>query len=174
MPKILTTQLIGKIQQIFERENESIEYGARLLAQALVGEGDIYFYGEEELSAVYQQAVYGLDKMPGVKRLEGKRVPHLTSADRVAIFARTPDDPSVLAIAKQLYERQIPFLAVCGRNGEGTELEDFAHVYISLHLEKGLVPMEGGNRTGYPHLLLALYVYHMLLLVLNEMMDEEG
>lgn len=52
MSKIFTTQLIGRLQKISEQELD-IEDAARLLAQALVGEGSIYIFGENDLRSVF-------------------------------------------------------------------------------------------------------------------------
>ena len=43
MSKILTTQLTGLFQRIGQSEEEAIEETARLLAQAAIGQGTVYF-----------------------------------------------------------------------------------------------------------------------------------
>ena len=43
MSKILTTQLSGLLQRITQNEEDAIEETARLLAQAAIGEGNVYF-----------------------------------------------------------------------------------------------------------------------------------
>lgn len=51
MSKILTTQLSGLLQRIIQNEEDAIEETARLLAQAAIGEGNVYFacFGEMQV-----------------------------------------------------------------------------------------------------------------------------
>ena len=52
MSKILTTQLTGLLQRIQQSEEESIEETARLLAQAAIGQGYVYFASFGELVGI--------------------------------------------------------------------------------------------------------------------------
>ncbi|MED5043330.1 DUF2529 family protein, partial [Geobacillus stearothermophilus] len=59
--KILATQTIGLLQKIAADEEWALEDGARLLAQAVVGDGRIWLYGAGELDAVVTAALLGPD-----------------------------------------------------------------------------------------------------------------
>lgn len=59
MIKIFTTQLIGRLKMMEEKEIYNLEDAARLLAQALVGEGNIYIYAEQGLDGVLAEALHG-------------------------------------------------------------------------------------------------------------------
>lgn len=79
----------------------NIEDSARLLAQALVGEGFIYLHGTNEMEGVVAEALFGAEPMKQAKRLfeNGKEV-EVTSADRVLLISRFSTDEEVVAIAK--------------------------------------------------------------------------
>ena len=79
----------------------NIEDSARLLAQALVGEGFIYLHGTNEMEGVVAEALFGTEPMKQAKRLfeNGKEV-EVTSADRVLLISRFSTDEEVVAIAK--------------------------------------------------------------------------
>lgn len=173
MEKILTTQLIGKLQKINEQELD-IEDGARLLAQALVGDGSIYVYAEDEFAGVYYEAKYGQEPLSRIEQLTEDNISALSTADRVLMISRSTQNEKFLEIAKTLRQNQVPFVALSSKNAkEENPIEDLAHAYIDLNLEKGLVPDEFGGRKGYPHLILALFVYHHMKLVIDEMLSEE-
>jgi DNA-binding MurR/RpiR family transcriptional regulator len=172
LEKIFTTQLIGKLQKINEQEID-IEDGARLLAQALVGDGSIYIYAEDELAAVFNEAKYGQEPLSRVEQLTEENVSSLSTADRVLMISRSAQDEKLLGIARTLRQNQVPFVALSSKNAkEDNPIEDLAHAYIDLNLEKGLVPDDFGGRKGYPHLILALFVYHHMKLVMDELMAD--
>lgn len=79
----------------------NIEDSARLLAQALVGEGFIYLHGTNEMDGIVAEALFGAEPMKQAKRLfeNGKEV-EVTSADRVLLISRFSTDEEVVAIAK--------------------------------------------------------------------------
>lgn len=79
----------------------NIEDSARLLAQALVGEGFIYLHGANEMEGVVAEALFGAEPMKQAKRLfeNGKEV-EVTSADRVLLISRFSTDEEIVAIAK--------------------------------------------------------------------------
>lgn len=52
MLKMFSTQLTGLFNRLQEKEDFSIEDGARLLAQAAAGEGTVYIFGIKEMQAV--------------------------------------------------------------------------------------------------------------------------
>ncbi len=172
MSKIFTTQLIGRLQKIAEQELD-IEDGARLLAQALVGEGAIYIYGEKEMKALFLEAKHGQEPLERVYEWQDETADQLTTADRVLFVLRDVHDEKVVNLGKQLRSKQVPF-AVLASIPWDTEnpFENLADVFINLHMDTGLVPKERGGRTMYPHAIAALYVYHQLKLRIDEMMED--
>jgi len=175
--KIFTTQLIGRLKKIEDSAEFSLEDAARLLAQALVGEGHIYLYGDKEMKGVYHEASQGQEPLAKLKELTPESVHELHPADRVIVFTRYANDEEALKIGHALAEKDIPFVAVSSHAlqpnpAADKDLSTIADVFIPLHVEKGLVPTETGGRTGYPHLICALYVYHNIKLLIDEILEE--
>ena len=165
--KMFTTQLTGLFQRIADKEAEQMEDGARLLAQAAVGDGHIYIKGFQEMSAIEAEALYGAEPLTGAKKYSEA----MTEIDRSLIVARFAHDEAALALAKELQEKNVPFVAIAGNaSTEGDSLKDLADVFINTNLVKGLLPDEAGGRTGFPASMAALYVYFSLKLTIDEIL----
>ena len=174
MSKILTTQLTGLLQRINQSEEETIEDAARLLAQAGIGEGNVYFACFGEMTAIEHNALAGAAPFTKLKRWSPEA--ELTSADRVCIFARNGNDTEAVALAKQLNDVFIPFAAVASENeGSDNALSELAYAYVSLKVRGGLIPHPTnlGERIVFPHLIAALYIYEAIKMSYDEMVDEE-
>ncbi len=173
MLKIFSTQLTGIIKNITNDEF-SIEDAARLLAQSTIGEGHIYICGLQEMAGVAYEATQGIEALPYFKVLStSDNLSKLSSADRVLLITRYHNDEEAIQLAKQLSNQNIPFVAlstVMDPNQPG--LQDLADIHINLHLKRGLVPTETGERIGYPSLLIALYTFHNITLTLRELLEE--
>ncbi|WP_066367438.1 DUF2529 domain-containing protein [Neobacillus fumarioli] len=179
MIKMFATQLLGLFKKISETEEFSFEDGARLLAQAAIGDGAIYLWGSGEMKAIVFEALEGAEPLQQAKALTKANEAELTDADRVLLFSRTSKDPEAIALAERLRERMIPFVAVstvhhtAGANSEAEEdLSELADVHIDLHLAKGLIPDDAGNRVGYPSSMAGLFVYYGLKFTIEEMLAE--
>lgn len=171
MLKMFTTQLNGLFQRIADKEAEQIEDGARLLAQASVGEGRIYIKGFQEMKAVEAEAVSGTDSFNHCEPFDSAT--ELTESDRVLLISRFAHDTEALDIAANLEEQGIPFVAVAGLvAAEGHSLADLADVFIDTKLTKGLLPGENGDRTGFPASMAALYIYFAMKLTVDEILQE--
>lgn len=178
MIKMFATQLLGLFKKISETEEFSFEDGARLLAQAAVGDGAIYLWGFREMKTIVFEALEGAEPLQQAKALTNANEAELTDADRVLLFSRTSKDPEAIALAERLRERMIPFVAVsmvhhtAGTNSEAEDLSELADVHIDLHLTKGLIPDDAGNRVGYPSSMAGLFVYYGLKFTIEEMLAE--
>jgi uncharacterized phosphosugar-binding protein len=170
MLKMFTTQLTGMFKRIEEKEEYSFEDGARLLAQAPVGDGSIYIFTTKEMKAVAFEALEGAEPFKGAKVFESSG--HLTDSDRVLIFSRYSSDEDALEVAAQLQEKAIPFVAVTTSVPEGEKLLELADLHIDLRLTKGLLPDDFGNRYGYPSSMAALFVYFGLKFTIEEILAE--
>ncbi|MGG3561041.1 DUF2529 domain-containing protein [Neobacillus rhizosphaerae] len=175
MLKMFTTQLTGLFKRIEEKEEFAFEDGARLLAQAPVGDGSIYIFGGAEMKAVEFEALEGAEPLKGAKVLTLAEVDQLTDADRAVLFTRTFSDEAAVAVAMALQDKGIPFVAVSTVSSEEAgagDLTELADVHIDLRLKKGLLPDDLGNRFGYPSSMAALYVYFGLKFTIDEILAE--
>ncbi|AXY06944.1 MULTISPECIES: DUF2529 domain-containing protein [Bacillus] len=173
MLKIFSTQLSGYFSRVSQKEEMNIEDSARLLAQALVGEGFIYLHGANEMEGVVAEALFGAEPMKQAKRLfeNGKEV-EVTSADRVLLISRFSTDAEVVAIAKKLQADGHSIVGISAIQ-EGIEsLEQYTDVHIDTKLLKGLIPDDEGNRYGFPSLMIALFAYHGIKFTIDEMLNE--
>ena len=173
MLKMFTTQLTGIFKKIADQEEFSFEDGARLLAQASVGDGSIYLYGTKEMKAVVFEALEGAEPLRSAKELTEESIDGLRDADRVVLFSRYSNDGPAVELAQMLRERMIPFVAVSTVvESSNEELSFLADVHLDLRLTKGLLPDEAGNRYGYPSTMAALFAYHGLKFTIDEILAE--
>lgn len=174
MSKILTTQTTGLLQRIQTNGEFAIEDTARLLAQAGIGEGHVYFACFGEFTAVEHNALHSAAPFKKLKQWSANLT--LTDADRVIIFTRSGQDADALTLAQTLYDTFIPFAAVASEN-EGSEnpLSELAYTYISMKLRGGLLPhpTKLSERVVFPHLIAALFIYEAIKMEYDEMLDDD-
>ncbi|MET3193160.1 DUF2529 family protein [Gottfriedia sp. OAE603] len=171
MLKIFTTQLNGVFQKILKQE-DVFEDASRFLAQAIVGEGKVYVHGAKEFSGIVSEIKYGEDTPQSFEPLfEESRMKSLSSVDRVLLFAKQADDEEVIQIANTLTKNGIGFVVV-STVIENDSLSDLADIFINYELTRKLVPTEEGDRIGLPILLTGLFIYHCILLTINEILAD--
>ena len=174
MSKILTTQLTGLLQRIENTEEEMIGDTARVLAQAGIGEGTVYFacFGEMEALAIH--ALKGVE--PFKKGALWHEHIELTSADRVIIFTNSASNEEALKLARTLSDAFIPFSAVASEvASDENKLSELAYTYISLKIRGGILPhpTKLGERIVFPHLMAALFIYEAIKMEYDEMMTDD-
>lgn len=160
--KILSTQLTGLFSRLGAKE-EAIEDTARLLAQAVIGEGRIHLAAFGELEAVTAAALNGTETLKAAVCYEPGA--ELSTADRVWILAQKDEGD---ALAQELAARSIPFAMLTAESHDN----ELAYTFLSMAIDKGLLPGDGGGRVMIPHALGALYVYHAVKLTIDEMLGE--
>lgn len=171
MQKMFTTQLTGLFNRILSSMEFEMEDGARLIAQALVGDGKVFIKGFHEMNGVVFEALEGEEPLERAHLFE--EVEKLTPADRMVIFTRYSDDEKAISLANQLIEKNIPFVAVAGLKKEvETGLHQLADIFINTNIIKPLLPGEDGERVGFPSLMASLYIYHCLKFTIDEMLAE--
>ncbi|MGP7817019.1 DUF2529 domain-containing protein [Niallia sp. 01092] len=172
MLKMFSTQLSGLFKRIQDKE-ESIEDSARLLAQAIVGDGTIYLFATNEMSGVISEATKSAEPLQHAKAWKDQDLADISQSDRFLLLSRTSADPEVLDFAKQLHRRHISFVSISTILSEEEEgIQNIADVHIDLTLKKALLPDEDGNRYGYPALMCALYAYYGIKFTIDEMLRE--
>ncbi|WP_223701019.1 DUF2529 domain-containing protein [Sutcliffiella deserti] len=177
MLKIFTTQLQGVFSRIAGNEDFLLEDGARLLAQALVGDGRIYIHGVREMKAIEAEAVDGAEPLQKAAPLSSlTSYQELTETDRVLLVSRFSTDEEAVHTAKALKEHGMEIVAVstivAAETSGAASLEEIADVHIDMKLKKPLIPGEDGERFGFPSSMTALYVYYGLAFTIKEMMEE--
>ncbi|PFJ17489.1 hypothetical protein COD67_08315 [Bacillus cereus] len=173
MLKIFSTQLSGYFSRVSQKEEMNIEDSARLLAQALVGDGFIYLHGTNEMEGIVAEALFGAEPMKQAKRLfENGKEAEVTSADRVLLISRFSTDEEVVAIAKKLQEEGHSIVGISAIQENAESLEQYTDVHIDTKLLKGLMPDDEGNRYGFPSLMVALFTYHGIKFTIDEMLNE--
>ncbi len=170
---MFSTQLGGLFKRLHEKEEEAIEDSSRLLAQAIVSDGKVYFYATNEMAGVIAEAMKGMEPMLNAEEWTNSSLDSITSNDRFILFSRTNEEEEINTFAKTLYDAQVPYISICSiTNTEMESLVDFADVSIDLKLSKGLLPNDEGNRYGYPSLIAALFVYHGIKFTTDEILKE--
>ncbi|OXS55789.1 uncharacterized protein DUF2529 [Bacillus sp. V-88] len=171
MIKMFTTQLTGLFKRIYDKQEFEIEDGARLLAQAAIGQGSIYIKGYREMEAVTSEALFGAEPLPSARRYDPSA--QLTEADRVLIVTRYSTDEEAVAFAKKLSADGVPFVAVSGMVEGEESLVDHADIHLDTKVIKGMLPGdEIGERVSFPSSMAALYLYFALGFVIREMLEE--
>ncbi|KAA0548625.1 DUF2529 domain-containing protein [Bacillus sp. BGMRC 2118] len=172
MLKIFATQLQGIFKKIEEKEEESLEDGARLLSQALIGDGSVYIHGFDELKSIEFTALKGPETFPKALPLyTHDTLADITSLDRVLLISRTSSDPSAVQLATLLREKGVSVVAI-SNIGDEDLLSTLVDVHINSYVTKGLIPDDTGNRYGLPTTIGALYAYYGLYFTVKEFLEE--
>lgn len=174
MLKMFTTQLSGLFKRLYEKEEEAIEDSARILAQALGGEGKIFICATNEMKAVVAEALYSSEPLQGAEEWTSDHtLESISPNDRFLFFSRTSDDQELLPFGQTLTKEYIPFVSVSTiMSADSPGLHTKADVHIDLKLTKGLLPDDEGNRFGYPASIAALFVYYGIKFTLDEFIKE--
>ena len=164
--KIFLTQLTGVYKKIEQEEQESIEDAARLLAQALTANGQVYIHGFKEMEGIVSQAINGPEPLKGLKKLySGQYMVQAQQRDRAIIFARSATEKEAVALAESLRGQHVPFVAV----SQGVKPEDegkpnlteIADVHVDIKAVRGL-----------PTLAAALFAYQAIIMGVDEILRE--
>lgn len=175
MLKIFTTQLNGFFKKIEEQEQNTIEEAARILAQAIVGDGNLFVYGVDEMKAITYEAIHGVERFPKIKELvPGEDIEKLTPLDRVLVATRFTSDKKAIGLAKHIRTKGTPVIAISAKlnNEDESSLIDEVDLFLDSKLTKALIPNDNGQRTGFPTVMTALYCYYALYLTTMEILEE--
>ncbi|MGM9985906.1 MAG: DUF2529 family protein [Bacillaceae bacterium] len=170
MLKIFTTQLSGIFSRIQQQEELNLEEGARLIAQACIGEGKTYVIGFEEVNGLIAQVTSGEGAIP--QSCSFTNIEDVTSADRVLLLSPTSTNEEALALAKKLEEKGILTIGISAIIQGEQSLEQIVDVHIDTKATRGLVPTEEGERIGKPTVLATSFVLQGLQFIVNEIMEE--
>ncbi|MFE8698040.1 DUF2529 domain-containing protein [Cytobacillus sp. FJAT-53684] len=174
MLKMFTTQLTGLFKRIQEKEELAMEDSARLLAQAIIGSGQLYIFATKEMNAVAYEATLSQEPLKKSSIWDSKNgLDEISEADRFLIVSRYSTDEEAVKMGKYLLEKGIPFTAISTVSTvEGESLVHLADVHIDLSVSKGLLPDDEGNRFGFPASMAALYVYYGIRFTIEEILAD--
>ncbi|WP_066176107.1 DUF2529 family protein [Bacillus marinisedimentorum] len=175
MLKIFATQLSGIFKKIGEEEEMAIEDGARAVSQALVGDGNVYIYGADEMKAIEGQALSGPERFPEARPLIDKHgtMASLTPVDRIILATRFSDDEKVVDIAKKAAEAGAVAVGISAvRESDGPGLHEETDFHIDTKCVRALLPQDDGERIGLPSGIAALFAYYGLYFSVLEIMEE--
>lgn len=173
MLKIFTTQLIGKMKQLENAEQETFEDIGRLLAQSIVSESSVYLYGVGDLAGIMPISSAGEERLPNIKILDTENLPTTNPMDVILLLSPESGNEEILTIARKVRNQDGTMIGISViKEGTKEGLNDIADIHIDLKLTQPLVPLDSGDRVGFPLSLLAIYVYHCLLLFTFEILED--
>lgn len=169
MDKILQTQL-ANIYNHINAQSEEIEMAARLLAQAVHAEGEIYLKTFHDIAGMENYLLEGTLALPKVKRLED--ISEVDTPDRVFVAADMFDE-EVKAFVHSLESADIEFILVSNFNKHEAKKMDQIHHYIDLSSPRPLIPTPNFDKIVNPCLSAFLYLYNHLYVLVDEMTNED-
>ena len=174
--KVFQTQLQGLLNK-YESMEEELEDIARIIAQTIVSDGQLWIYGEKEMHGITDQAMQGADPLPTMMRADKNTA--FSSLDTVLIWSPDPVSKDASAIVKGAADKGAQIIGFSSelktRSDNGTEpalWTEKCSLSISTKVKNGLVPTEDGNRIGTPHLLTALHLYYLIYFTIMEILEE--
>jgi uncharacterized phosphosugar-binding protein len=171
--KIFTTQLTGVFKKIADEEELQFEDASRLLAQSILSESTIYFYGVKEFEAITLEAVHGEDVLKNTMNLKDlSTYGELTPQDIVVIATRYSTDEVAVNLARKLAEQGVTTVGISSVLDGELSLAEVVEVHIDLKEINRLVPLTFERRIGYPIIMAGLYAYFGLYLTTSEILSE--
>jgi len=173
MLKIYLTQLRGLLQKIIDKQEEHFEDAARLLAQAIVSDGNIYFYGFDEMRMLGTEILSGANSLIKAHELIPNNL-HLLPMDRVILITSSDNDKRATILAKQIADTGAMTIGLSTiTHPESQSFSNVVNVHINLQSKRALIPGEDGERIGHPDTIAALFAYHCLFLTLHEVLEDQ-
>ncbi|WP_170008385.1 DUF2529 family protein [Bacillus fonticola] len=166
MLKMYTTQLAGLLQRVSKQE-ETLEEGARLLAQAAAGEGTMYVKPFGNMSSLSVDHLPG--QHPAIVPLRDDT--QLSATDRIVLLTDDHNDPTFYTLCQTLATDFLPYFVVS--IGELSNIAtEKASVHLTVPMQKGLIPKEDGSRVGYPVEIVGRFVIEAVSLLLEELLED--
>ncbi|PSL45822.1 uncharacterized protein DUF2529 [Salsuginibacillus halophilus] len=172
MIKMFSTQLQGVFQKI-QQEEEALEDGARLLAQAVKGSGTLYTTATPKAAGIEAAARCAADAPAGCTPFPDDNNKDFSPMDRVLIFSAAGEKEALTELLEQAAASFVPAVvigpeAVDVASAEGVE----APIHIPTYATDGLVPDLDGSRFGDGTTLAGLYAFQLLALFIQDMLED--
>jgi len=169
MDKILQTQLVNIYNHI-DAQSEEIEMAARLLAQAVHSEGEIFIKTFHDIAGMENFLIEGTLSLAKAKQL--KDVSQVATPDRVLVAAGVFDE-EVKAFTESLETAGVEFVLVSNFNKHESERMNQIHHYIDLSSPRPLIPTPNFDKIVNPYMSAFLYIYDHLYVLIDEMTNED-
>lgn len=143
MLKIFSTQLFGLIKSINETQEEHLEDAGRLLAQAIIAQGNVYIKGFTEMEAIELAAFTGYESMPGAAPFPKEGT--LSGQDRCLLFAPSLNHKGVQAALKACEQAGIAAVVVSSRHASSTASLAPPHLFLDTGVKGGSFLMKREN-----------------------------
>lgn len=169
MDKILQTQLNNIYNQLNAQEEE-IEIAARLLAQAVHGEGSVVMKTFHDFTKIEPLLIEGELKLGSPSLFSS--IEALGTPDRVLVVANTFDE-EVKAFTETLSANAVEFVLISNYNRHEAETIDSFHHYINLSSPRPLIPTPNFDKIVNPYINAFIYLYYHLYVLIDEMTNEE-
>jgi phosphoheptose isomerase len=168
--KIFHTQLTGLTNRLVEL-TEEIEDAARLIAQSVISDGNIYWASDVEMSGVVIQACSAEDRIIGSQPIHEGKIADFSAMDTLVIASASMSDTSLLTLIDKAKKAGATVIAISS-NPYTESVVTAVDFTLPTGVAHGLVPLESGKRIGSPHLLMGLYIYYHLFFAVTEILEE--
>lgn len=165
MDKILHTQMTNVFNNI-ENQEEEIEIAARLLAQAVMSEGNILLKTFNEASYFKDYFLNNEESLSSIRPLNS--IDEITTPDRLLIITKEYTD-EVKSFVNQLDEKFIDYVLISNTTKDNKEELQEKHHFIDLSSKRKLIPMPDFERVLNPYGTALLFIYYHLYILIEEM-----
>ena len=169
LDKILQTQLNNIYNQLNAQEEE-VEVAARLLSQAVHGEGRVVMKTFHDFIKIEPLLLEGELKLGSPSLFSS--IEALDTPDRVLVIARSFDE-EVKAFTEALSAEAVEFVLICNYNRHEAETIDGYHHYIDLSSPRELIPTPDFDKIINPYINAFTYLYYHLYVLIDEMTNDE-
>lgn len=169
MDKILQTQLINIYNHI-DAQEEEIEIAARLLSQAVHGEGNIIIKTFHDFKSMEPLLLHGELKLGSPSSFSAFE--NIDTPDRMLVVANIFDD-EVKSFVDELNSQPIEFVLISNYNRHENETLDNVHHYIDLSSPRELIPTPNFDKIVNPYINAFTYLYYHLYVLIDEMTNDE-
>ncbi|WP_017549626.1 DUF2529 family protein [Salinicoccus carnicancri] len=169
MDKILKTQLVNIYNHI-DAQSEEIEMAARLLAQAIHSEGEIFMKTFHDIKGMEKYLTEGTLSLPKAKQFDD--ISRVETPDRVLVAAGMFDE-EVKTFIESLESAGVEFALICNFNKHESEKLNQIHHYIDLSSPRPLIPTPNFDKIVNPYMSAFLYIYNHLYVLIDEMTNED-
>ncbi|WP_462421614.1 DUF2529 family protein [Salinicoccus sp. Marseille-QA3877] len=169
MDKILQTQLINIYNHI-DAQEEEIEIAARLLSQAVHGEGNIIMKTFHDFTKLEPLLLHGELKLGTPSPFSA--IENIDTPDRILVIANIFDD-EVKTFIDELNAQHIDYVLISNYNRHESETLDNVHHYIDLSSPRELIPTPNFDKIVNPYINAFTYLYYHLYVLIDEMTNDE-